>query len=65
LIKACNTCTLKNDDCYNNLIFVRYGVKEVKKVKRLSGPGLEAEESPGIMQGGGKWPERYIYLSSR
>lgn len=36
----------------------KYGMKEVKKVKRLSGPGLETEESPGIMQGGGKWPER-------
>ncbi|WAQ97601.1 MZB1-like protein [Mya arenaria] len=35
-----------------------YGVKEVKKVKRLSGPGLETAESPGIMAGGGKWPER-------
>lgn len=39
-------------------IHYRYGVKEVKKVKRLSGPGLEAEDSPGIMAGGGKWPER-------
>lgn len=35
-----------------------YGVKEIKGTKRLSGPGLESEGSPGIMQGGGKWPDR-------
>ncbi|XP_045214186.1 marginal zone B- and B1-cell-specific protein-like [Mercenaria mercenaria] len=44
--------------CQEGKELEKYGVKEVKKVKRLSGPGLEAEDSPGIMQGGGKWPER-------
>ncbi|XP_002737512.1 marginal zone B- and B1-cell-specific protein-like [Saccoglossus kowalevskii] len=34
------------------------GVKEIEGVKRLSGPGLETSEVPGIMQGGGKWPYR-------
>lgn len=38
--------------------FEQYGIKEVNKIKRLSGPGLETEEVPGVMQGGGKWPER-------
>ena len=33
-------------------------MKEVRKVKRLSGPGLPAGDEPGIMAGGGKWPGR-------
>ncbi|XP_060591490.1 marginal zone B- and B1-cell-specific protein-like [Ruditapes philippinarum] len=49
---------LVDEVCEEGKELEKYGVKEVKKVKRLSGPGLEAEESPGIMQGGGKWPER-------
>ena len=36
----------------------RYGIKEVNKIKRLSGPGLDTADVPGVMQGGGKWPER-------
>jgi len=35
-----------------------YGLKEVKKVKRLSGVGLETSEVPGVTAGGGKWPTR-------
>ena len=35
----------------------------MKKVKRLSGPGLDTEDVPGVMQGGGKWPERYVFNS--
>ncbi|XP_019620268.1 PREDICTED: marginal zone B- and B1-cell-specific protein-like [Branchiostoma belcheri] len=35
-----------------------YGIKEVDGLKRLSGPGLETKEVPGVMQGGGKWPYR-------
>lgn len=35
-----------------------YGIKTVKGVNRLSGPGLEAKDVPGMMQGGGKWPGR-------
>ncbi|XP_038060508.1 marginal zone B- and B1-cell-specific protein-like [Patiria miniata] len=34
------------------------GIKEIKGVKRLSGPGLSTKDVPGIMQGGGKWPGR-------
>jgi len=37
----------------------RYGVKEVKNQKRLTGPGLDAKDFPGIIAGGGKWPNRY------
>ena len=36
----------------------RYGVKEVDKVHRLSGPGLETDKARGMLQGGGKWPSR-------
>lgn len=38
--------------------FENYGVKEINKVKRLSGPGLDSADTPGIMQGGGRWPNR-------
>ena len=27
-------------------------------VNRISGEGLEANEHPGMMYGGGKWPHR-------
>ena len=36
----------------------RYGIKEIKGVRRLSGEGLETKDVPGVMQGGGKWPFR-------
>ncbi|XP_028405171.1 marginal zone B- and B1-cell-specific protein-like [Dendronephthya gigantea] len=35
-----------------------YGIKTVDGVNRLSGEGLEAKDVPGMMQGGGKWPNR-------
>eukprot|EP00062_Callorhinchus_milii_P011314 gi/632957134/ref/XP_007894308.1/ PREDICTED: marginal zone B- and B1-cell-specific protein [Callorhinchus milii] len=35
-----------------------YGVMEVNGVKRLSGPGLETEEHPGVMMTSGPWPAR-------
>ncbi|XP_041363243.1 marginal zone B- and B1-cell-specific protein-like [Gigantopelta aegis] len=38
--------------------FESIGVKEVNGRKRLSGPGLETKDIPGVMQGGGKWPYR-------
>ncbi|XP_022317349.2 marginal zone B- and B1-cell-specific protein-like [Crassostrea virginica] len=38
--------------------FENYGLKGVDGVNRLSGPGLETEKSPGMMQGGGRWPIR-------
>ncbi|XP_077999365.1 marginal zone B- and B1-cell-specific protein-like [Glandiceps talaboti] len=34
------------------------GLKEIDGVKRLSGPGLDTKDVPGVMQGGGKWPHR-------
>lgn len=40
-----------------------YGLKTVHGVNRLSGPGLEAKDFPGMMQGGGKWPGRLVVLS--
>ncbi|CAH1795509.1 unnamed protein product [Owenia fusiformis] len=46
-------CQYKYDD---------YGVKEVNRVKRLSGPGLETADIPGVMQGGGKWPARLMAM---
>ncbi|XP_033643734.1 marginal zone B- and B1-cell-specific protein-like [Asterias rubens] len=44
------------DVCTND--FNSIGIKEIKGVKRLSGPGLDTKDVPGIMQGGGKWPGR-------
>lgn len=37
-----------------------YGLKAVDGVNRVSGPGLESEKSPGMMQGGGRWPLRCV-----
>lgn len=39
--------------------FENYGLKAVDGVNRVSGPGLESEKSPGMMQGGGRWPLRF------
>ena len=36
----------------------RYGLKTYNGENRLSGPGLEAADEPGMMQGGGRWPYR-------
>ena len=36
----------------------RYGIKGVDGVNRLTGPGLEATDMPGMIAGGGKWPGR-------
>ncbi|CAD5124402.1 DgyrCDS12687 [Dimorphilus gyrociliatus] len=47
-------------DTFNN-----YGIKEINKVKRLSGPGTDAADSPGVMQGGGKWPGRIAEMCNR
>uniref|UniRef100_H2XPP2 Marginal zone B- and B1-cell-specific protein-like n=1 Tax=Ciona intestinalis TaxID=7719 RepID=H2XPP2_CIOIN len=35
-----------------------YGIKEVNGKKRIVYPGSDAEDVPGIMQGGGPWPRR-------
>lgn len=37
-----------------------YGLKAVDGANRVSGPGLESEKSPGMMQGGGRWPLRCV-----
>ena len=37
----------------------RYGIKQVKGEQRLTGPGAEASDVPGVTAGGGKWPQRY------
>ncbi|XP_071828745.1 marginal zone B- and B1-cell-specific protein-like [Apostichopus japonicus] len=47
-----------------NSEFLSVGVKEIKGVKRLSGPGMPAENAVGVMQGGGKWPYRMKALCS-
>lgn len=44
--------------CSDDKTWEGYGVKEVKKVTRLSGPGLETADIPGITASGGKWPRR-------
>lgn len=45
--------------------FCSYGIKEIDKVKRLSGPGTDAADQPGVMQGGGKWPGRIAEMCNR
>ncbi|XP_071479302.1 marginal zone B- and B1-cell-specific protein-like [Diadema antillarum] len=45
------------DDEFNNV-----GIKEVNGKKRLSGPGSKIADTPGIMQGGGKWPFRMMQM---
>lgn len=45
------------NDQYNNV-----GVKEIDGKKRLSGPGSPIKDTPGIMQGGGKWPFRMLQM---
>ena len=37
-----------------------YGVKTIGGVNKLSGPGLPASDSPGILMGGAKWPGRLM-----
>ena len=51
-------------DCCNLIsfcvIYCSYGIKTVNGMNRLSGDGLEAKDVAGMMQGGGKWPGRYV-----
>ncbi len=35
-------------------------MKEVHKQKRLSGPGMDTSDIPGVTAGGGKWPSRFV-----
>lgn len=37
-----------------------YGLKSVNGVNRISGKGLDSDEVPGMMYGGGKWPGRSV-----
>jgi len=32
----------------------------VKGVNRLSGNGLETQDAPGMLAGGGRWPGRFV-----
>ena len=45
--------TVRNNACDS------YGSKEIKKVRRLSGPGMDTATIPGVTAGGGKWPSRW------
>lgn len=51
------------DDILENICndeWTQYGIKEVDGINRLSGPGFETNDIPGVMQGGGKWPFRLV-----
>ena len=39
-------------------------MKNINGHSKLSGPGLSANEEAGMMTGGGKWPYRYVIISS-
>ncbi|GAB6024177.1 marginal zone B and B1 cell-specific protein [Chamberlinius hualienensis] len=54
-------------DIFENLCekgFEMYGIKGIEDTKHLSGPGLETEKMPGIVQMGGKWPQRLRTMCS-
>ena len=40
--------------------FDNYGIKPVQGTNRLSGDGLAASDVPGMLSGGGKWPNRLL-----
>jgi len=42
------------------LFWYSYGIKDVKGINRLSGAGLETQNAPGLLSGGGKWPGRCV-----
>lgn len=51
------------DDILENICndeWTQYGIKQVDGINRLSGPGFETNDIPGVMQGGGKWPFRLV-----
>ncbi|XP_041363430.1 marginal zone B- and B1-cell-specific protein-like isoform X1 [Gigantopelta aegis] len=48
----------------DNEVFDNVGVKAINGQTHLSGPGLETENFPGMMQGGGKWPGRLKEMCS-
>lgn len=50
--------------CNDKETFNTYGIKEVKGVNRLSGAGLETQDAPGMLSGGGKWPGRLMNMCS-
>ena len=41
-----------------------YGIKSVNGVNRISGEGLEANDVPGMLGGGGRWPGRLDFSFS-
>lgn len=42
--------------------FDNYGLKTYNGENRLSGPGTDAVDEPGMMQGGGRWPYRLFSM---
>ncbi|XP_013421294.1 marginal zone B- and B1-cell-specific protein [Lingula anatina] len=44
--------------------FENVGVKEINGVRRMSAPGFETADAPGVMQGGGRWPGRMREMCS-
>ena len=47
------------DSCFTFVVLCfSYGIKQVGETNRLSGKGLEADSTPGMLMGGGKWPGR-------
>ena len=44
----------------NSNRFDNYGIKPVQGTNRLSGEGLAASDVPGMLSGGGKWPNRLL-----
>lgn len=48
----------------SSLLLCSYGLKDVEGVHRLTGPGLEADDLPGVVSGGGKWPKRWYNYTS-
>ena len=59
---------LTTDQCMKQIrpcecfIMYSYGLKTYNGENRLSGPGTDAVDEPGMMQGGGRWPYRYVQL---
>jgi len=60
LLAVCCTKNVMSFHCETICCWCRYGIKEVKGVNRLSGAGLETQDAPGMLSGGGKWPGRWV-----
>ncbi|KAG8183137.1 hypothetical protein JTE90_024438 [Oedothorax gibbosus] len=56
LLKESDVIDILEHVCYKG--FDEYGVKQVEKINRLTGPGLETAHVMGMTQMGGRWPHR-------